>query len=585
MDNSVRTLLLILILLLLTANAWATNVITVTPPGLRATDEVVLHATNLGGEFILLETRSAQTNGPGRWFRWDARRNRFLELRAFAALQQSAPVFAGALSEDGNFVLAWQLRNRRDTLTAYDIANDRLEVWVSEQTPGMAADYTGRVEVNVLRLGIDSRDMTFQVITVQGTFGTILVNRGVYRRDGFDGSLTRLDEDGQFTLDLSLDNRIRWWRSGSRDLLFREDISVGQSTPVPGPVDSARFSPAGNVVASVAPGLNCDSECRLRWHDLETDEFHIVRRSDGPLFVRGLSYLGHTLFFTDGNAFFRWVRGQNGPQRLAAFDILPEDVSFQRYHSPDGRLIARQLGQPRNAVLFADAQTGQSVDVAYDESRCSIEFNRSGIRLTDRGMLLATECPPQGTSGEGGVGRLYYLSASVLRPHEADVRTVFEQPASGAASSGIGTAHGWAMADDGRIERVELWVDGAFKTTLPLGGSRQDVANAYPDRPNAGRSGYAASFELLSLEPGYHRVESRIVLDDGQVLVRGANIASARVSADFLPSPNTIQAEGVQAYGDGQRIVVDGLEIAGQARTVVLEWQPTRQQFVIVEVR
>ncbi|MCU0807904.1 MAG: hypothetical protein MUC53_08175, partial [Candidatus Contendobacter sp.] len=63
-----------------------------------------------------------------------------------------------------------------------------------------------------------------------------------------------------------------------------------------------------------------------------------------------------------------------------------------------------------------------------------------------------------------------------------------EEPGCGNVYSGVGNIRGWAVAPQG-IQRIELAIDGVYRTNIPSGGLRTDVGDAYPTYPNANGSG------------------------------------------------------------------------------------------------
>jgi MoaA/NifB/PqqE/SkfB family radical SAM enzyme len=72
--------------------------------------------------------------------------------------------------------------------------------------------------------------------------------------------------------------------------------------------------------------------------------------------------------------------------------------------------------------------------------------------------------------------------------------------------SGICNLHGWAAAES-RIDRLELWVDGALQGEAAHGGDRLDVFRAHPELADSSRSGFRAKLKTFALAPGAHRLE------------------------------------------------------------------------------
>ena len=56
------------------------------------------------------------------------------------------------------------------------------------------------------------------------------------------------------------------------------------------------------------------------------------------------------------------------------------------------------------------------------------------------------------------------------------LRIALEEPVKGDTYSGVGNLRGWAVATVG-VDRVEIWIDGAYAFDAPYGGARADVGN------------------------------------------------------------------------------------------------------------
>ena len=65
-----------------------------------------------------------------------------------------------------------------------------------------------------------------------------------------------------------------------------------------------------------------------------------------------------------------------------------------------------------------------------------------------------------------------------------------EEPRDASLYTGISNLRGWAVAESG-IAAIEIDIDGSYAFNVPMGGSRGDVANAYPDFPNSDASGFS----------------------------------------------------------------------------------------------
>jgi hypothetical protein len=74
-------------------------------------------------------------------------------------------------------------------------------------------------------------------------------------------------------------------------------------------------------------------------------------------------------------------------------------------------------------------------------------------------------------------------------------------PAPGAAISGTSASvAGWAF-DNVSVDSVQVYVDGVLRGTATLGGSRPDVAAAYPHIA-PGNSGWSCALDTTALSTG-----------------------------------------------------------------------------------
>jgi hypothetical protein len=120
------------------------------------------------------------------------------------------------------------------------------------------------------------------------------------------------------------------------------------------------------------------------------------------------------------------------------------------------------------------------------------------------------------------------------------------------------TGSGWAADPDNGapVDRVEIWVDGAYRGNAMLGGDRLDVANAY-GRSDFRYSGFSYSITLSGLTPGGHTVVARAF--DG-------NNAYSEGSRSFTVQSGTTQVwrpeirQDVWVPGSSYTVWVNGYE-------------------------
>lgn len=165
----------------------------------------------------------------------------------------------------------------------------------------------------------------------------------------------------------------------------------------------------------------------------------------------------------------------------------------------------------------------------------------------------------------------FMLGASDL---SAATLIYLEDPATNSIRSGVGNLRGWAIGTE-PIQEVSYAIDGVSMGTIPYGGTRHDVAAAYPAVPNSGQSGFSMAFNYGNLEPGEHAIEIQAggesiqarfhAVGFEQPFVAGnPEVFPAEVSLGFY----SVHLRGVWFPGEGER-------------DLDLVWDTAAQQFLI----
>ena len=131
-----------------------------------------------------------------------------------------------------------------------------------------------------------------------------------------------------------------------------------------------------------------------------------------------------------------------------------------------------------------------------------------------------------------------------------------EEPRDASLYTGISNLRGWAVAESG-IGAIEIDIDGVYAFNVPMGGSRGDVANAYPDFPNSDASGFSMAFNYKNLSAGNHVVTVRAVSNDGNVATRSATITVSRFLSTYIQNADQVDTGTVtDVVTSGQSIPV-----------------------------
>jgi predicted amidohydrolase YtcJ len=83
-----------------------------------------------------------------------------------------------------------------------------------------------------------------------------------------------------------------------------------------------------------------------------------------------------------------------------------------------------------------------------------------------------------------------------------------DSPAEGESVSGTFNLYGWALDNDGPIDRVEIHLDGEYIGEAVYGEPRPDVANDYPGRDGAPNFGYSFQLDTTLYSNGPHTLSA-----------------------------------------------------------------------------
>ena len=90
---------------------------------------------------------------------------------------------------------------------------------------------------------------------------------------------------------------------------------------------------------------------------------------------------------------------------------------------------------------------------------------------------------------------------------DPDLKLMIESPQPLSTNANIGSIRGWAVHPTDKVSYVEIFVDGEFTFSVPVGGGRGDVYNAFPDYYQSRFSGWNQTVNYKNMTDGYHEVE------------------------------------------------------------------------------
>jgi len=169
------------------------------------------------------------------------------------------------------------------------------------------------------------------------------------------------------------------------------------------------------------------------------------------------------------------------------------------------------------------------------------------------------------------------------------IKVLIEEPAEGEAYSGILNLRGWAVAPDGLGEKphdVYIDDDTTPRFTLPPGGKRSDVGNAYPDYPGSDMAGFSMAFNYKDLEPGSHTITVVAFDINGNYNEAVATFSTERFASAFIADASEVDlltTEQVTAV-DSDSFRVRGATLEGERWDFTLSWDNGAQAFKLSEI-
>lgn len=175
-------------------------------------------------------------------------------------------------------------------------------------------------------------------------------------------------------------------------------------------------------------------------------------------------------------------------------------------------------------------------------------------------------------------------SLIVASPARAgDIVLTVEEPMPGSTYGGVSNLRGWVVGSAG-IDRVELYVDGAFATKVPVGGLRGDVGDQYPTYPDSRNAGFSMAFNYSNLSAGPHAI--RVLAVDREGVSREASVGFnvTRFDNPYIADPTKIDLADATSTLDTRSISLKNMSADGKTYDVRLDWRTEVQGFVVTQV-
>ena len=167
---------------------------------------------------------------------------------------------------------------------------------------------------------------------------------------------------------------------------------------------------------------------------------------------------------------------------------------------------------------------------------------------------------------------------------DSTLRVVLEEPVAGETHGGVGNLRGWAVASEG-IEKIEIWIDGAYAFDAPYGGARGDVRAAFPDVSDSEKSGFSLAYAYSTLTAGAHTISAVAHGRAGESRESLASFDVVKFEEDFISDPNAVNLDGVACSARADEFLLTDALVSGTLYDIVLKWRTAEQGFEIVEIR
>lgn len=157
-----------------------------------------------------------------------------------------------------------------------------------------------------------------------------------------------------------------------------------------------------------------------------------------------------------------------------------------------------------------------------------------------------------------------------------------EEPSSSQITAGIGNIRGWAVANAG-IAEVEIYIDNVLQGNSPYGAARGDVGSAYPNYPNADRSGFSMAVNWSLLDEGPHTIIARAIDNLGNIKTDSGLAIVEKFDTQFVSSADLVKLAG-SVSTNGDKVTLDDVMVNNKPYRVELKWNASSQQFDIVNI-
>ena len=372
-----------------------------------------------------------------------------------------------------------------------------------------------------------------------------------------------------------------------------------------------RFMLAGyeseHIASELITNFTVDEACELESGESGRRKGHAISNdSPHPIDIRALSVLTNTgrvlidTFEPEERSLspgFILQPGCREPDSVAPYgsDYRESWVTYQ--DSTSGKLVESvhllwdddfegHYAQVRIAEATNGSVAGQTArQVKPDESLALVFTPSAGFRLAEvKGTCEGSLQGNQFNLLPTAVDCLIEPTFAPVVSTGKTLRVALEEPVINSVYSGIGNLRGWAVATD-EIEKIEIWIDGAYAFDTPYGGARGDVGNAFPEIVGASDSGFSLAWNYNNMTIGAHTITARAYDRSGQSVDSTAAFSVARFDKPFLQVDDQVSLADAQCSLSDSQISLQNALMDGKVYDILLDWRTATQGFEMIEIR
>lgn len=178
-----------------------------------------------------------------------------------------------------------------------------------------------------------------------------------------------------------------------------------------------------------------------------------------------------------------------------------------------------------------------------------------------------------------------FLAISAASANAGDIVFSVEEPFQDGTATGISNLRGWAVSTAG-MDRIELRINGEYRTDIPYGGTRGDIANAYPDYPDSRESGFSMAYNYGLLNEGNNSFTVTAVDKDGSSRSITRTFSVVKFQQSYFPqdAPMNVLKSVLWPASNQEDVLGLNVDMDGKKHMVLMGWDRRKQNISVKQV-